>query len=420
MGSLILIFAATWAFVLSCLQPYSPLDVTIAFAIGSLLWAIFGLLALRSRAASGRLFAARRILAMVLLTWGGLEVGLEVWAHLFPAPIFSRSGCSPQSQVENARREPGSFHMGFPVASDGYYDEEWRRSASGPLTIVIADSFAWAAVPHGWHYTSQAEIALNTDGIVNVGFPGIGPREYLWLIENEEVAKAATTIVVAFFMGNDLSDLWEREENGDLLHRLFDANQHLTLILPPRIWRIRSEAKAVKNWLAQGSGGKLDSRGTIEAYPHLREPALELPTMSQEKFLSLEANRVAFLMEPPESVWPMLRQTFRRMDKASGSAKFAVMIIPDEFEVDDGLWAALEKRVVGGLNSDRWAARQRVVAVLQDLGIPFVDLHPELRAATSENAEDKHVYHLQDTHLNARGHHIAGLALARLLRRLGD
>ena len=90
------------------------------------------------------------------------------------------------------------------------------------------------------------------------------------------------------------------------------------------------------------------------------------------------------------------------------------MILPDEFQVDDALWA--EVQAADGaepLERDRF---QRIVCEwARERGVPALDLLPELRAVPPWSDGRPHLYHLRDTHFNRRGNRAAGEALARFL-----
>jgi hypothetical protein len=59
---------------------------------------------------------------------------------------------------------------------------------------------------------------------------------------------------------------------------------------------------------------------------------------------------------------------------------------------------------------------QRVLAEwLSEQGIPYLDLLPILRAVPPLPDGRRHLYHLRDTHFNARGNDVAGRALAAFL-----
>ena len=57
-----------------------------------------------------------------------------------------------------------------------------------------------------------------------------------------------------------------------------------------------------------------------------------------------------------------------------------------------------------------------IVAILLTAGVMLINLLPAMRAVEPHADGKRHVYHLQDTHFNARGNDVAGRELARFLR----
>ena len=97
--------------------------------------------------------------------------------------------------------------------------------------------------------------------------------------------------------------------------------------------------------------------------------------------------------------------------KAAAETPVLIMLIPDQFQVDDQLWQAL-----GMQDRDRDQPQKRIIAWLQAEGIPYLDLLEVLRAVPVMADGQRHLYHLRDTHFNARGNSVTGKALAEFLR----
>jgi len=93
-----------------------------------------------------------------------------------------------------------------------------------------------------------------------------------------------------------------------------------------------------------------------------------------------------------------------------------VMLIPDEFQVEDTIWE-LARAGVDGERFDRDRPQRVLTAWLAEQGIPCLDLLPALLRVPPLADGRRHLYHLRDTHFNARGNAVAGEQLASLLRR---
>ena len=94
----------------------------------------------------------------------------------------------------------------------------------------------------------------------------------------------------------------------------------------------------------------------------------------------------------------------------------AVLLIPDQFQVDDALWKEVQRRL-GRDDLDREQPQRRISAWLRERGVPYLDLLPELRQVPPLADGRGHLYHRRDTHWNRRGNEAAGAALARFLPR---
>jgi hypothetical protein len=103
------------------------------------------------------------------------------------------------------------------------------------------------------------------------------------------------------------------------------------------------------------------------------------------------------------------------MRRACGATPFGVLLIPDEFQVEDETWR-LASAVPDGERFDRDQPQRVLSRWLAEQGIPCLDLLPALRAVPPMPDGRRHLYHLRDTHFNARGNAVAGHELARFLR----
>ena len=106
-------------------------------------------------------------------------------------------------------------------------------------------------------------------------------------------------------------------------------------------------------------------------------------------------------------------QVLERMRRECEGRPFGVLLIPDEFQVEDALWAELELP-----HLERERPQQLLLRELGRLGIATCDLLPRLRAVEPLADGRRHLYHLRDTHWNTRGNRVAAEALAGFVREL--
>ena len=89
------------------------------------------------------------------------------------------------------------------------------------------------------------------------------------------------------------------------------------------------------------------------------------------------------------------------------------MLIPDELQVNNRLWAELGGGTADTAHLQREYPQRRITAWCAKQGIRVLDLLPLLRRAEQSGR----TFHLRDTHFNARGNRVVGEALAAELSR---
>ena len=273
--------------------------------------------------------------------------------------------------------------------------------------VSIGDSFSYGVVPHSYHFTTVAERELPGIQFYNMGYPNIGPIDYHYLLVNEALPLAPDLVVVQLFVGNDVT-------SGPSVagpRRWYDADSYLAAIVWYRLGIMR-RAKRVD--VAAAAERPLQSREALAArYPWLADPAQEPPGMRKEVFLQLELQNALGVSAAAEGVYQRFFQMLSFLKSAAGNVPLAFVVIPDEFQVEDDLWQEVDSLSSQPLDRDR--PQREVVAWLTARGWPVLDLLPLLRAVEPLPDGRRHVYHLQDTHFNARGNEVAGRALARFV-----
>ncbi|HTE06682.1 MAG TPA: hypothetical protein VK824_10835, partial [Planctomycetota bacterium] len=279
-------------------------------------------------------------------------------------------------------------------------------------------------VPHALHFTTVAERLLGRGEIHNMGFAGIGLNLYLHLLESEALALEPDVVVVDVFIGNDLSEGLAESRPAGWLERWMDGRRLLVALVPRRLWRVTT-AQTVTTRPLDGTGaarpdplapGRARTRQELGlAFPWLDDPLRELPGYSPEAFTELERRRAQAVCVPDEPPpWARVHELLLRMRADCGERPFRVMLIPDEFQVEDAVWEDV-RAGQGGARLDRELPQRELGAWLAGQGIPFLDLLPLLRAVPPMEDGRRHLYHARDTHFNARGNDVTGRALAEFL-----
>jgi len=414
-----------WLLFVGFVQPFQRIWFDLALGAAAGAWALVPLVQrAASRGPSARLCRALDIVAFGLCAAAlGLELSLRVWANVRPAPLNARVGAGPGELIRRFRCEPGLVHFGFECNSRGFYDTEFFRKDAAdnePLIVAIGDSFNVGAVPHAWHFTSICEELIGAR-IYNMGVPGIGPAEYVSLLVNEALPLDPDLILIGIFLGNDLNVLDVVEDLPDAaLRAWFQRDQVLLFVLPERLSRVRAERIVREKRgtaVVQGepAARPMNREEATAAFPWVVDPDLEEATYSAETFYRVETSRALDICARTPYSFDLFCRSMLAAKRAAGETPLQVMLIPDEFQVEDALWEIVRKRA--GRELDRTRPQRLLTAWLAEQDIPCLDLLPILRQIPLESDGKRHLYHKQDTHFNARGNQITAQALAEFLRR---
>jgi len=414
---------AALALHFAMLQPFDHDRLRVAAGIGLGAYAGASALAgLARRWAPRAVRAADLFLVNAALVLVGGEAALRGLAVLKPSPLLTQPDGSAARRVDEHRTAPGTIRWGFPCNAEGYYDEEFvprDRNPAKLLAVSIGDSFAMGRVPHGWHFTTVAERRLGgAAAVYNLGVEGIGPREYAYLLEREALPLGPDVVVVNLFIGNDLAG---SESPSRIRARLWlDRENLLVYQVPRRLLALRAGAGAADPETAgrpqghSGQEGRLTDDEARERFAWLDDPMREEPSMKPAAFLAYERMRARQLGGPPNRKLAHLLHHVDEMRRLAGSTPLLFVLIPDEFQVEDDLWREVQAGLPGP-PLDRDQPQRLLGEALRARGLPYLDLLPRLRAVPPLADGRRHVYHLCDTHWNARGNRVAGEALAEAL-----
>ena len=412
-GALYLLVAAA-AVVLAWLQPYRSVVALVCFAGAGGLAAVLALEGGRvARRLPRRLVLALDLLlfATCLLAVGG-ELVLRAVAAYSTSPLFAQASGSLLDTLARYRLRPEQATPDSPVNALGHPDVEWGPRVPGvPRAATIGDSFSVGVVPHRLHFTTIAEQRLGRGEVCNLGSAALAPDGYLHLLVTEALPLRPDVVIVDLFVGNDLRLESQRGPPSDWLEPWLDADRLLLLQIPRRLFKVAREQEGELGGLL----GPVARTDPASAAPWLADPRLEPPSFTEESFARLEQRRAREAClpdEPPD--WEALFACLLEMRRACGTTPFGVMLIPDEFQVEDDTWA-LARDCPDGERFDRDRPQSVLTAWLGEQGIPCLDLLPALRSVMPLADGRRHLYHLRDTHFNARGNEVAGEELADFL-----
>ena len=413
-----------WALVASGVVPATPGGVLRA---GALALAVFAVLtALRFVPASRSLAGIVRgvefvafVAAVVAVAVDLSLLGLSEWK---PSTLWLPASASPAARIAAFREQPGLVRLGFPCNSLGFYDDEPPTGGVAPWIACIGDSFVVSAVPQPLHFSTVAE-ALLEEPIQCFGVPATGPLEYRELLEHEVLPRRPTSVLLVIFASNDVTDCERLERSW--FERCFDpADAPLFFIwkrlalqqrggqcLPPRSrGHVEGDTIYIESALGPGHASRAQLVASLpKLAPGLLDPSQQHPLFTEDEFLDIERSLAGQVCSPTSRAWAGFFAAMDELLAVAGSIPVRVLLIPDQFQVDDELWARIAASDPG---LDRDLPQRRIVEFLGRRAIPVLDVLPALRAAA---ARGERTYLIRDTHLDRVGNDVVGRELAAFL-----
>ncbi len=338
-----------------------------------------------------------------------LELLLAAWVRWNPTPLVAPRAVD--TWLEAMRRPPHEPYQGERLNSGGFADTEFFVAEEDDFVgVVLSDSFGMAMVPPSFNFVTVAEEYLRSKwpsrsgriALHNFGVSGIGLPEYIRLYEEEASATNPSLVVLCIFLGNDIHEGGTFGSTRAERYNLIDWLSANALRRAIRLYRMPARDRNVVASVAERSP---------EAVPpsQLADSSLENPTFSEERFHEIEAARVelARAQSRESELFPALLDGLEYFSALVGKERLLIVLIPDEYHVNDALFAKLMKQKASPEQYDRFSPQARVLAHCETHGIDCLDLTPALR--TAEN--DGRTYHLRDTHWNAHGNRIAGVEM---------
>ena len=347
----------------------------------------------------------------IILLEGTLQVASMVSNH----PIFMRYN----SRLERFRPQPHQKRMGYECNSMGYYDTEFqqRKPEETYRIVALGDSFAQGIVPYPYNFLTLTEEGLNKNTnrsrnweIYNMGVNGTNPKEYRYLYLTEGQYYKPDLVLICFYMGNDF--------RGSIAPKFFDRNRWYLYFLPKRWFEIRKEAQA-RNVDTSKVGGELEQQDPDP--PHVHDYRLEKPSYSVERHLRIEREWLKSFSKSGRS--RSIRKTLHTLREInqiarSNSARTALLLIPDELQVNDSLYQeVLDYFGLDPNDFDLDEPGKILAQFCREEGIECLDLAQTMRKGQKELDR---TYHLRDMHWNANGNRVASEALIPFIRKIAS
>ena len=163
-------------------------------------------------------------------------------------------------------------------------------------------------------------------------------------------------IVLALFVGNDIEESSRFGAHWPLLEYVFDRSHLMLAEIPSRLLTMLRERSASGGRAVGTIQGEDDPHvdvtedlNTLRArMPWLDDPSREQPTMTEATFLEVERRRAELVCSPgSDHAYAHCYAALDAILAAAGPTPLAVVLIPDEFQVEDSLWirVAAPKRI---------------------------------------------------------------------------
>ena len=326
---------------------------------------------------------------------------------------------------------------GFRTNADGLRTPEYFADKGSSYRVVtLGDSFTFAAkTSYGKHWPKLLEKRLREvfdlpAEVINLGYPGVGPRFELRMWQLEGSRLNADLVIQAFYVGNDFIDgLRMRIAPLSLSQLLLDYS---TLYRITRnLYRHKTMAASAESTPGEaGEAGETGPRprraprhdsGGFEIDGHkARSP--ERATFRPKRYNGIVARTMQVARISNRSRFEaafrkggqVLLET-RQAVEATG-ARYVLMIIPSEFQVHPDV--ALGGMELKGTTLDEYEVdwpQKRFAAFCEENGLECLDVLPAFR----ESGRTRKLYWLRDTHWNVEGNALAAEHLVEYFRGAG-
>ena len=352
------------------------------------------------------------ILVILLL----LEGTLTLWAR-YATSHLPIDATSIEATLAMYRQKPYHRHFNFTFNSGGYHDVEFFRATDEDFVVALhSDSFGIGSVPYAYNFATVAERQLQETlgqqyrrvAVHNFSVAGIRMPEHAYLLHTESLQTSPTYVVLCVYVGS--------------IKGFTPTKRRRYIFQNWRTWIVTKGVFARRAGKAEdGIGTSLrSSEESDDGVPdYIHDPQKEPPLFSEPDFLNLMSRR----LEIVNPMSPRTQRKYREFFPALGQFhswlgdKLLVVVIPDEYQVNDELYQKLIAPKEHPDHYERDYPQQRIRDYCEEHGIPLLDLLPVLAEAN----RDERVYHLRETHWNARGNALGGREIAKfILNRLRE
>lgn len=324
------------------------------------------------------------------------------------------------------------FRVTVETNSKGFCDKEYayERSSGTSRVVVLGDSVVEAAqVAREQGFTEVLEQrwskAKPPVDVINMGVAGFSTHNQLLLYRNEVRKYSPDLVVSEFNLQNDVGEI------SPTIHRRVYSGPGGLPTADLRFddtGEVRIDTSAFRAFAEEGARrlaqvNRLDFWLSQNLYLYRRVKGLlgdQAAGQSANPAAATTFNPIFGMYEQPESsewqlAWKLTAAVYRQLARevAGDGGTLVVAIVPTKEIVSETKGRSFSQWALGtapaGSHWDLEAPQRRIVAILTDLGIPFIDLTGAMRDAFARTG--KTGFFEFDPHPNADGHRVIADAL---------
>ena len=324
------------------------------------------------------------------------EITFRIYHKINPTFLFA------DRSYNRWRGKPHSQDFDFTLNSKGFKDVEFTtEKPTGVYRIIgIGDSFSFGIVPYPYNYLTLLEEKLNQNNkqieLINMGIPGMGPKDYLSLLVNEGLEVQPDMVLLSFYIGNDFMDNQFKAKE-----RQWDKSYVISFV--------RSLIKIQ----TQYEGLVFNPSNSLTYIDNA-------PTHNDEFYLNDTKNKSnMFVKNPADDIFEgYVKDAVNDLIKIKEicdyrNIKLVVVIIPDEVQVNQNLQSKIVK-MFDSDDPDKLDFRlpnRMLQEIFQENNIEYIDLMDEFIAPSRQTR----LYKPNDTHWNIAGNQLAAEVLSKKL-----
>lgn len=320
---------------------------------------------------------------------------------------------------------PGSLMNGFIINTQGNYSPEYPfdKPPNTKRIVVIGDSAVTAVVPYTKSFVRVVEQQLKTKTdtqiqFVNLGMPCIGPAIEKEILTDKGIHYEPDLILLVFSVSNDFvddqsyADTPKEQRRPESPLQKIIRQSYLASFLKTQYF-----LRTSPNVNLQNTSNTTATAGTYVG----TEYDATTPTFSEENYINL-TNTLADILIPnsiPTARVASVQQPILEMKKIADNlhAKFLVLLIPAEFQVNMELLASAAARMNRVPSDfDIFAPQTILKTFFHQNDIQYMDI----ASFWQDDPNRQYYYHPRDTHLNIEGNDSVANALTPIITSLLD